>query len=110
MDLLRCIDIISKASEKISFGEVKQLMSVRKLEISESEYLEIIKSKTAELFSAACQLSSEISEISMEMKKSLKDFGRYIGICFQIIDDTLDYFSEEKIFGKEVGNDFNEGK
>ena len=68
---LRCIDIISKASEKISFGEVKQLMSVRKLEISESEYLEIIKSKTAELFSAACQLSSEISEISIEMKKNL---------------------------------------
>ena len=77
---------------------------------SESEYLEIIKSKTAELFSAACQLSSEISEISIEMKKSLKEFGRYIGICFQIIDDTLDYFSEEKMFGKEVGNDFNEGK
>ena len=85
-------------------------MSVRKLEISESEYLEIIKSKTAELFSAACQLSSEISEISIEMKKSLEEFGRYIGICFQIVDDTLDYFSEEKMFGKEVGNDFNEGK
>ena len=107
---LRCIDIISKASEKISFGEVKQLMSVRKLETSESEYLNIIKSKTAELFSAACQLSSEISEISMEMKNSLKEFGRYLGICFQIIDDTLDYFSDEKIFGKEIGNDFNEGK
>ena len=107
---LKCIDIISKASEKISFGEVKQLMSVRKLETSESEYLEIIQSKTAELFSAACQLSSEISEISVEMKNSLKDFGRYLGICFQIIDDTLDYFSEEKILGKEIGNDFNEGK
>ena len=50
---LRCIDIISKASEKISLGEVKQLMSVRKLETSELEYLEIIQSKTAELFSAA---------------------------------------------------------
>ena len=44
------------------------------------------------------------------MKKSLEEFGRYIGICFQIVDDTLDYFSEEKMFGKEVGNDFNEGK
>ena len=107
---LRCIDIISKASEKISLGEVKQLMSVRKLETSESEYLEIIQSKTAELFSAACQLSGEISEISIEMKKSLQEFGRWLGICFQIIDDTLDYFSEEKIFGKEIGNDFTEGK
>ena len=97
---LKCIEIISKASEKISFGEVKQLMSVRKLEISESEYLEIIKCKTAELFSAACQLSSEISEISIESKNSLKDFGIYLGICFQIIDDTLDYFSEEKLLKK----------
>ena len=107
---LKCIEIISKASEKISFGEVKQLMSVRKLEISESEYLEIIKCKTAELFSAACQLSSEISEISIESKNSLKDFGIYLGICFQIIDDTLDYFSEEKIIEKDLGNDFKEGK
>lgn len=107
---LKCIEIISRASEKISFGEVKQLMSVRKLETSESEYLEIIKCKTAELFSAACQLSSEISEISTEIKNSLKDFGIHLGVCFQIIDDTLDYFSEEKVFGKEIGNDFNEGK
>ena len=107
---LKCIEIISKASEKISFGEVKQLMSVRKLEIGESEYLEIIKCKTAELFSAACQLSSEISEISIESKNSLKDFGIYLGICFQIIDDTLDYFSEEKIIEKDLGNDFKEGK
>ena len=97
---LKCIEIISKASEKISFGEVKQLMSVRKLEIC----------KTAELFSAACQLSSEISEISIESKNSLKDFGIYLGICFQIIDDTLDYFSEEKIIEKDLGNDFKEGK
>ena len=66
--------------------------------------------KRQELFSAACQLSSEISEISTEIKNSLKDFGIHLGVCFQIIDDTLDYFSEEKVFGKEIGNDFNEGK
>ena len=107
---IKCIGIISKASEKISLGEVKQLMSIKKLEISESEYLEIISSKTAELFSAACQISAEISEISIEMKNSLKDFGKFLGISFQIIDDTLDYFSENNLFGKEVGNDLFEGK
>ena len=107
---LKCIEIISKTSEKISLGEVKQLMSVKNLETSESDYLEIIDCKTAELFSAACQLSSEISEISIESKNSLKDFGIYLGICFQIIDDTLDYFSEEKIIEKDLGNDFKEGK
>ncbi len=107
---IKCIGIISKASEKISLGEVKQLMSIKKLEISESEYLEIISSKTAELFSAACQISAEISEISLEMKNSLKDFGKFLGISFQIIDDTLDYFSENNLLGKEVGNDLFEGK
>ena len=107
---LKCIDIISNVSEKISFGEVKQLMSVGKLNISESDYLEIIKYKTAELFSAACQLSSEISEINENKKKSLKDFGHFLGISYQIVDDTLDYFSEEKISGKEIGNDFKENK
>ena len=107
---LKCIDIVSNVSEKISFGEVKQLMSIGKLYVSESDYLEIIGFKTAELFSAACQLSSEISEIDFTKKKSLTDFGYFLGIAYQIIDDTLDYFSEEKISGKEIGNDFKENK
>ena len=85
-------------------------MSIGKLNVSESDYLEIIGFKTAELFSAACQLSSEISEIDFTKKKSLKDFGYFLGIAYQIIDDTLDYFSEEKISGKEIGNDFKENK
>ena len=71
--------------------------------------MEIIGYKTAELFSAACQLSAEISEIEEIKKKSLKDFGYFLGISYKI-DDTLDYFSEEKISGKEVGNDFKENK
>ena len=107
---LKCIVIVSNVSEKISFGEVKQLMSIGKLNVSESDYLEIIGYKTAELFSAACQLSAEISEIEVTKKKSLKDFGYFLGIAYQIIDDTLDYFSEEKISGKEIGNDFKENK
>ncbi len=107
---LKCIDIVSNVSEKISFGEVKQLMSIGKLNVSESDYLEIIGYKTAELFSAACHLSSEISEMEVTKKKSLKDFGYFLGIAYQIVDDTLDYFSEEKISGKEIGNDFKENK
>ena len=69
---LKCIEIISKTSEKISLGEVKQLMSVKNLETSESDYLEIIDCKTAELFSAACQISCEISEIEDKKKKIIK--------------------------------------
>ena len=107
---LKCIEIISKTSEKISLGEVKQLMSVKNLETSESDYLEIIDCKTAELFSAACQISCEISEIEDKKKKSLREFGKFLGIAFQIIDDTIDYFSSEENSGKEIGNDFKEGK
>ncbi len=107
---LKCIDIISKVSEKISFGEVKQLVSIGNLSLSEPEYLDIINCKTAKLFSAACQLSGEISEISEGKKKALSDFGTYLGISYQIIDDTLDYFSNEKSSGKEIGNDFKEHK
>ena len=107
---LKCIDIISKASEKISYGEVKQLMNVGNLNLGETEYLDTIDYKTAELFSAACQISAEISEIDNNKKNSLKDFGKFLGIAYQIVDDTLDYFSEEKKSGKEIGNDFKEHK
>ncbi len=107
---LKCIGIISRVSEKIAFGEVKQLISVGNLKLSESDYLETISYKTAELFSAACQMAGEISEIREEQKKSLKDYGMFLGIAYQIVDDTLDYFSEEKKLGKELGNDFIENK
>ena len=107
---LKCLDIISKTSLKISQGEVKQLISVNNLQTSESEYLDIITYKTAELFSAACQISGEISEVSDEKKSALGEFGKFVGTAFQIIDDTLDYFSEEKFSGKDLGNDLKEGK
>ena len=107
---LKCLDIISQASVKISHGEVKQLVSIKNLLTSESEYLDIITHKTAELFSAACQLGGEISEIDSEKKKNLAEFGTFLGIAYQIIDDTLDYFSNFNEFGKNTGNDLKEGK
>ena len=105
-----CLDIISKASVKISQGEVKQLVSVKNLHTNESQYLDIIDHKTAELFSAACQLGGEISEANKEKKMSLAEFGTFLGIAYQIIDDTLDYFSNFKTSGKNTGNDLKEGK
>ena len=107
---MKCLDIISRASIKISHGEVKQLVSVKNLHTSESEYLEIIDHKTAELFSAACEIAGEISEVSVEQKRSLAEFGTFLGTAYQIIDDTLDYFSDFKSLGKTSGNDLKEGK
>ncbi len=107
---IRCLDIISKASVKISHGEVKQLVSIKNLYTSESQYLDIVNHKTAELFSAACQIGGEISEISQDKKNSLAEFGSFLGIAFQIVDDTIDYFSSSKESGKSPGNDLKEGK
>ena len=105
-----CLDIISKASVKISNGEVKQLVSIKNLHTNESEYLDIINHKTAELFSAACQIGGEVSEVSLEKKKCLAEFGTFLGMAYQIIDDSLDYFSDFKTSGKSSGNDLKEGK
>ena len=107
---IACLDVISKASVKISKGEVKQLVSIKNLHTSESEYLDIINHKTAELFSAACQIGGEVSEISSEKKKCLAEFGTFLGMAYQIIDDSLDYFSDFKTSGKSSGNDLKEGK
>ena len=107
---ITCLDIISKASVKISNGEVKQLVSIKNLHTNESEYLDIINHKTAELFSAACQIGGEVSEISSEKKKCLAEFGTFLGMAYQIIDDSLDYFSDFKTSGKSSGNDLKEGK
>ena len=107
---ISCLDIISKASVKISNGEVKQLVSIKNLHTNESEYLDIIKHKTAELFSAACQIGGEVSEVGSEKKKCLAEFGTFLGMAYQIIDDSLDYFSDFKTSGKSSGNDLKEGK
>ena len=107
---IACLEIISKASVKISNGEVKQLVSIKNLHTNESEYLDIINHKTAELFSAACQIGGEVSEVNSEKKKCLAEFGTFLGMAYQIIDDSLDYFSDFKTSGKSAGNDLKEGK
>ena len=106
----KCLEIISRTSVKISEGEVKQLMASNNFKTTESQYLDIITYKTAELFSTACEVSGEISEVNEEKKTALREFGKFLGIAFQIIDDTLDYFLKDDVIGKDLGNDFKEGK
>ena len=106
----RCLDILSKASVEISQGEVLQLITNNNIQTSESKYLEVISAKTAELFAAACLVSGVISEVGKEKEMSLYEYGKNLGIAFQIIDDTLDYFSNDRSFGKNIGDDFKEGK
>ena len=76
----------------------------------EETYLRIISSKTAELFAAATKVGAILSDVTTKEKAALEFYGRNLGLTFQIADDTLDYNSESKLFGKKIGKDFDEGK
>lgn len=107
---LAVLDTLSKTSGIMADGEVLQLTNSNDIEISIEKYLEIISSKTAILFSAATKVGAIICDLNQEKQQSLADFGTNLGVAFQIIDDVLDYASDEKTFGKKIGNDFGEGK
>jgi octaprenyl-diphosphate synthase len=91
-------------------GEVMQLENSNDVELSQEKYFEIIFGKTAVLFSAACESGALVNNRPEPEVSALREFGKNLGIIFQIIDDLLDYSSQEKILGKEIGNDFFEGK
>lgn len=107
---LEILDILAKASSVMADGEVMQLENSTNINLSQDDYLEIIFGKTAVLFEAACQSGALISAASSQEVAALRDFGKNLGIIFQIVDDLLDYSANENVLGKDVGNDFFEGK
>ena len=104
------LKILSSVSSEIAQGEIMQLQFEKQVDMVEKNYLDIISAKTASLFGASMRVGGCINNRSKKEKEALESFGRNLGICFQITDDILDYFSREKIFGKKIGNDFKEGK
>ncbi|MFT6332738.1 MAG: octaprenyl-diphosphate synthase [Lentimonas sp.] len=107
---IEVLETLSKTSGIMADGEVMQLMNSNDVKITQEDYLDIISCKTAILFSAATKVGAIITNQNEEKKKNLNDFGNNLGIAFQIIDDILDYKSDEKTLGKKIGNDFFEGK
>jgi octaprenyl-diphosphate synthase len=107
---LKVLKILSSASAIIAEGEVDQLTAQRQIETSEERYLSIIGSKTAALFAAASRISAVVAERSEREEQALEDYGRNLGIAFQLIDDALDYASSTAEMGKDQGDDFREGK
>lgn len=106
----KAMTALSNASAIIAEGEVAQLAKLeQRVLISREQYFSIIRAKTAELFGASCEVSAYISSKD-HLSKVLKDFGVVLGNIFQITDDLLDYFSESDNVGKNVGDDFYEGK
>jgi octaprenyl-diphosphate synthase len=107
---LKVLKILSNASAVIAEGEVNQLTAVRRLDISEERYLDIIGAKTAALFAAACRIAAVVAERSEGQEAALDTYGRNLGIAFQLVDDAIDYVSDAGTMGKDAGDDFREGK
>jgi len=107
---LEVLKLLSSTSSKIAQGEILQLQHKGEVDMLEETYFKIITSKTAELFSAATKVGAILSNQESREKEALEFYGKNLGLTFQIADDTLDYNSELKIFGKKIGKDFFEGK
>ena len=107
---LEVLKLLSSTSSKIAQGEVLQLQHKSEVDMLEETYLKIITAKTAELFAAATKVGAIVSNADNKKKEALEFYGRNLGLTFQIADDTLDYNSELKLFGKKIGKDFFESK
>ena len=107
IDILK---LISQIAYIMSEGEVFQLIKRGDINLTEEEYLTIIEKKTAVLISAACATGAILGSASPEKIDALSQFGKNIGMAFQITDDILDYTAEEQEFGKSIGKDLEEGK
>lgn len=106
---LQLVDIVSKAAQCLASGEILQLDTVSAQVISEDVYFDIIKKKTAALFSACAEAGAQSVCVGEADVERMRMFGEYIGICFQIRDDIFDYNDDASI-GKPTGNDMKEGK
>lgn len=107
---LKVLRILSNASAVIAEGEVNQLTAQRQVNTTAERYLDIIGSKTAALFAAACRIAAVVAERPEPEELALDAYGRNLGIAFQLVDDAIDYASDEETMGKGVGDDFRDGK
>jgi len=104
------LKLLSSTSSTIAQGEVLQLENKGEIDLLEEKYFNIINMKTAALFSAATRVGACLANKTKKEKDALESYGKNIGLAFQIADDAMDYYSTQKIFGKEIGKDFFEGK
>lgn len=107
---MRIMQIMADSTNKISEGEVLQLLNIGKSDLTSSEYFEVIKYKTAILFEAAARVAAIVSGADIERETKLANYAINVGIAFQIVDDVLDYIGDSASMGKNVGDDLLEGK
>lgn len=107
---MKLMKVMADATNVIAAGEVMQLINIGNVNLSEEEYLIVIQSKTAKLFEAAAQIGGILANAPQNQEDALKNYGMYLGVAFQIVDDVLDYIGDEDNIGKNLGDDLAEGK
>ncbi|HWK45275.1 MAG TPA: polyprenyl synthetase family protein [Stellaceae bacterium] len=107
---LEVLAILSQASAVIAEGEVMQLITANDIETTEEAYLDVIGAKTAALFAAASRIGAVVADRPTAEAVALENYGRNLGMAFQLIDDMLDYSAHQAELGKSVGDDFRDGK
>ncbi len=107
---MRVMEILSEATNTIAEGEVQQLLNRHDPETTEKRYLEVIHNKTAKLFEAAAHIGAIICERPPAEEEAMAEYGRSLGIAYQLIDDVLDYSASASELGKNIGDDLAEGK
>jgi octaprenyl-diphosphate synthase len=110
LDDLRIQAVMADATNTIAEGEVLQLMNAHDPDTTEQRYLEVIYRKTAKLFEAGAQIAAILAGAEPQIERSLTDYGRHVGMAFQLIDDALDYRADRDALGKNLGDDLAEGK
>jgi octaprenyl-diphosphate synthase len=107
---LPILDILTKLTRKMTEGEIIQLTTVGNAEITRDEYFDILKRKTAYLFSGCCEIGAIVGAADPGRRAALRDYGMNLGIAFQLADDLLDFTSDQQTLGKAAGADLLEGK
>jgi octaprenyl-diphosphate synthase len=107
---LDALDVLSAAACVIAEGEVLQLSVAKNMETTEDDYLAVIRAKTAALFAAAAEVGPIVADAGKAGRNAMKSYGMNLGLAFQLVDDALDYGGKSADLGKNVGDDFREGK
>ena len=110
IDSMRVMEIMADTTNTIAEGEVMQLLNCHDPDTTEEIYMDVIYCKTAKLFEAAARLGAVLAHRPEPEEKALADYGKRLGIAFQLIDDVLDYSASNEELGKNIGDDLAEGK
>ncbi|MHB1951941.1 MAG: octaprenyl diphosphate synthase [Acidiferrobacteraceae bacterium] len=107
---MRAMEIMAETTNTIAEGEVMQLLNCRDPDVTEEQYIRVIRSKTAKLFEAAARLGAVLAGKPRPVEDAMGSYGLHLGVAFQLVDDLLDYEAKNSSFGKNVGDDLAEGK